>query len=483
MNKNNILKLQAVLNEIKIRNIEPLLTYNSGKIKHQKQLNFHKSTKRNRWVFGGNRTGKTECGAVETIWLSLAMHPFKTNKRKTECWVVSLSTRVQKEVAQAKILKYLPKNSIVEIIMSEGRKTSPENGIIECIIVKNSYGNLSKIWFKSCEEGRDKFQGASLDFVWFDEEPPEDIYNECKMRILDKNGELFGTMTPLKGLTFIYNEIYLNKHNDPEIFYEFISWEDNPFLNKNEIKRLSLTMSRDEIESRKFGRFSLIDAGLIYSEFDENIHVVQPFSIPAEWQDYLSIDPGLSNPLSCHWYARDFDGNVFVIAEHYESGKSIEYHSSQIIEISNKLNWKRLPNGNIEALIDSAANQKTLASSKSVADLFYDYGISVNTNVNKDVLSGISMVKTYLKNIENETKIFIFSSCKNLIREIKSYRWNGSDSPIKKDDHALDELRYYIMHIQKDNFTTRKKSPMQKQKEKLITQLKRKLWLNSIKKI
>ena len=84
------------------------------------------------------------------------------------------------------------------------------------------------------------------------------------------------------------------------------------------------------------------------------------------------------------------------------------------------------------------------------------------------------MVKTYLKNISNETKLFIFSSCKNLIREIKSYRWNGSDSPIKKDDHALDELRYYIMHIQKENFTMRKKSLIQKQKEKLITQLKRK---------
>ena len=85
-----------------------------------------------------------------------------------------------------------------------------ENGIIECIILKNSFGNNSKIWFKSCEEGREKFQGSSLDFVWFDEEPPEDIYNECKMRVLDKSGEIFGTMTPLKGLTFIYNQIYHN---------------------------------------------------------------------------------------------------------------------------------------------------------------------------------------------------------------------------------------------------------------------------------
>lgn len=470
MNKEKILQLNKVNNEIIKRNIEPLKNYNTGKFIHKKQIIFHKSQKRNRWVFGGNRTGKTECGAVETIWIALGIHPYRKNKNSTNGWVVSLSNRVQKEVAQAKILKYLPKNTIQEIIMSEGKKTNPENGIIECIIVKNVFGSNSKIWFKSCEEGRDKFQGASLDFVWFDEEPPEDIYQECRMRVLDKNGEIFGTMTPLKGLTFIYNEIYLNTHNDDEVFYIFISWEDNPYLSKKEIIRLTKTMSKDEIESRKFGRFSMIDAGLIYSEFDENTHIIQPFKIPNDWQDNISIDPGLNNPLSCHWYAKDYDGNIYVIAEHYEQNKTIEYHSQKIKEISQSLNWKTTSNKMYQALIDSAANQKTLSSPKSVSDLFYENGILVNTKVNKDVLAGISKVKSYLKNISGETRLFIFSNCKNLIRELKTYRWSGNDSPIKKDDHALDELRYYIASLD----TTDKpfKTAIQKDKEKLIRNLK-----------
>lgn len=470
MKNEKIYKLNKVFNEIKRRNILPLKKYNSGKIIHKKQLEFHKSQKRNRWVFGGNRTGKTECGAIETIWLSLGIHPFRQNRYSTECWVVSLSQRVQKEVAQAKILKYLPKNCIHEIIMTSGKKGDAENGIIECIIIKNTFGNLSKIWFKSCEEGREKFQGASLDFVWFDEEPPEDIYNECKMRILDKSGEIFGTMTPLKGLTFIYNQIYLNESHDPEVFCMFMSWEDNPFLNKAEIERLSSTMNSDEIESRKFGRFSAKDTGLIYSEFDENVNVIEPFQIDPEWQDNISIDPGLSNPLSCHWYARDYDGNIYVIAEHFAENKTIEYHSSKILEISNKLGWKRAPNGMIEALIDSAANQKTLSSPKSVTDLFYTNGILVNPNVNKDVLSGISKVKTYLKNVNGKTKLYIFSCCINLIQEFKTYRWNGHDAPIKKDDHCLDELRYYIMSINSEK-KNNKKTDIQKHKERLFKQL------------
>ena len=47
-----------------------LARYNTDKI-HLKQMEFHKCSKRNRWVFGGNRTGKTECGAVETVWLEI----------------------------------------------------------------------------------------------------------------------------------------------------------------------------------------------------------------------------------------------------------------------------------------------------------------------------------------------------------------------------------------------------------------------------
>lgn len=472
MDKNKILKLKSILSEIKKRNIEPLYYYNKGQKIHKKQIEFHKSTKRNRWVFGGNRTGKTECGAIETIWLSLGIHPYRENREKTECWVVSLSRRVQKEVAQSKILKYLPKNCIQDITMTEGKKTSPDNGVIESITVKNKFGNSSKIWFKSCEEGREKFQGTSLDFVWFDEEPPEDIYRECQMRILDKQGEMFGTMTPLKGLTFIYDEIYLNSKQDDEIFYMFMSWEDNPFLNKNEIERLTSTLSNDEIESRKFGRFSSIDSGLVYTEFDVNIHVIEPFAIPADWQDILSIDPGLSNPLSCHWYARDYDGNIYVVAEHFDQNKTVEYHASKIKEISHKLNWKTANNGMIESLIDSAANQRTLASVKSVSELFYENGILVNPNVNKDVLSGISKVKSYLKNIDGKTKLFIFRNCTNLIYELKQYRWGNYDAPIKKDDHCLDELRYYIMHINSTKPPQKIKSQIQKDKERLIKNLR-----------
>lgn len=443
--------------------------YNAGKKKHKKQILFHKSLKKNRWVFGGNRSGKTECGAVETIWIARGCHPYRENKPDTVGWVVSLSTQVQRDVAQSKILGYLDKSWIVDIVMINGRKDAPELGVIDTIIIKNVFGGYSKIGFKSCDQGREKFQGASLDYVWFDEEPPYDIYKECLMRVIDRQGIVYGTMTPLKGLTWVYNDIYLNANNNPEVWHIHMEWNDNPYLNADELKLMSDTLSKEELESRRYGLFTSA-SGLVYPEFDENVNVIEPFNVPYDWYDTLSIDPGLNNPLSCHWYAVDYDGNVYVIAEHYMAGKDIEYHANMINDISNKLGWHRT-NGKLQALIDSAANQKTLSSPKSVSELFYDYDISVNTNVNKDLFSGIQRVKSYLKNANGKSRLFIFKTCVNMIREIKGYFWGNADSPIKKDDHSMDELRYYIMNkptLAKQNI---EKSIVQKNKERLYRKL------------
>ena len=216
---------------------------------------------------------------------------------------------------------------------------------------------------------------------------------------------------------------------------------------------------------------------MVYSEFDENVHVIEPFDVPVEWQDNISIDPGLHNPLSAHFYAVDYDGNVYVVAEHYQAQKTVEYHAEKIKEIARKLNWKTDSKGFLRAIIDSAARQKTLASEKNVVELFYENGILVNPQVDKDMFAGISTVKSYLKTADGGTRLFIFKNCVNLIREIKNYWWGDGDLPIKKDDHALDELRYYLMTkpLNKEKVT---KTEIQKDKERMARKLKYKTMWN-----
>lgn len=476
MDREDILSAVARIDrELERRRLSNRLTfYNSGRKKHKKQLAFHRCKKRNRWVFGGNRSGKTECGAVETVWIARGIHPYRKNKADTFGWVVSLSQQVQRDVAQSKILYYLPKSWIADIVMLSGRKDSPASGIIDQIKVKNVFGGISTIGFKSCDQGREKFQGASLDYVWFDEEPPKDIYEECLMRVMDRQGDVFGTMTPLKGRTFIYNEIYLNRGHNPEVWYEFMNWEDNPFLSKKEIKLLEGALESSTLDSRKYGKFS-DGYGLVYPEFDESVHVIEPFSVPAEWQEIISIDPGLNNPLSAHWYCVDWDGNVYAVAEHYAAGRDVDYHAQRIMEISRALGWKADSRGRVRALIDSAANQRTLASSKSVAELFCERGILVDTHVDKDVFAGISRVKSYLARGNGTPDLYIFKNCQNMISEFKGYSWGSGDMPVKRDDHSMDELRYFIMTRPRPAHRADEKGPVARDKERRIRRLTKKI--------
>ena len=464
--KELILRIKQIDDEIKRRKkFNKLETYNKDKV-HLKQLEFHKCDKRVRFVFGGNRSGKTECGAVEAVWFARGIHPYKQNRPNVFGWVVSVSYDVSRDVVQSKILSYIKPEWIVDIVMLSGRKGDPEYGIVDHIIIKNVFGGVSKIGFKSMEQGRERFQGASLDFVWFDEEPEKSVYDECIMRLLDKKGYVWCTMTPLKGLTWVHDEIYLNPTGRDDIWYTFMEWNDNPYLDKGEIERYENTLSKDELESRKFGKFKA-NSGLVYSEFDESIHVIEPFDVPREWYDNISIDPGLHNPLSAHFYAVDFDGVIYVIEEHFEAEKDVAYHSTRLNEIATRLNWQRDSKGRLSALIDSAADQKTLASYKSVSDLFYENGILVNTKVDKDMWSGIARVRQLFA--ERPRRIVIFNTCVNLIRELKTYRWGDGDRPEKADDHALDELRYYVMSKPHASVDVKREETMQaRYKNRLI---------------
>ena len=467
------MKLRAVEAELARRRAsDKLARYNTGRKKHKKQLAFHKCKKRNRWVFGGNRSGKTECGAVEAVWMARGCHPYRRNRKDVFGWVVSPTMQVQRDVAQKKILSYLRSDQIADIVMVSGRKDNPAAGIVDQIVVKNVLGGTSVIGFKSCDQGRERFQGSSLDFVWFDEEPPKDIYEECLMRVIDRRGDIFGTMTPLKGLTFVYEEIYMNRGNDPEIWYEFMEWADNPFLSKKEIAALTASMDETTLQSRRYGRFASRE-GLVYPEFDESVHVIEPFAVPPEWQAGIAIDPGLKNPLSAHWYAVDWDGNVYVVAEHYAAGKDIDFHAAAIRTTCDKLGWKRDGSGRVEALIDSAAGQRTLAASKSVAELFYERGIYADTRVEKDVFAGVEQVKSYLRRENGAPDLYIFSCCVHMIREFKSYFWGAGDSPVKRDDHAMDELRYFLMSRPRRAVREEAPNAVLKDKERRIRALMR----------
>lgn len=68
-----------------------------------------------------------------------------------------------------------------------------------------------------------------------------------------------------------------------------MEWADNPFLDSEVIASFTSSMSAEELESRRFGKFS-VGKGLVYPDFDPAVHIIEPFDIPYEWFDNMSID-------------------------------------------------------------------------------------------------------------------------------------------------------------------------------------------------
>ena len=345
--------------------------YNTGDKVHKKQIAFHKSDKRIKAFFGGNRVGKTVAGAVEAVCHALGYSRFRKLKPSSG-WVVSLSGDVQKEVAQKEILKWLPKKEISNIIVRHGRKDDLEGSLIEKIVLKNG----KFIGFKTCEQGRESFQGASLGWVWFDEEPPLDVYQECQMRIIDQKGDIWFTMTPLKGLTWIYNLIYLNERNDPDIDYWMAEWEDNPWLNQEEIEKLVATMTDEEREARQFGRFTSL-CGFAFPELKKDIHIKPIEAVPTWYKRYVSLDYGFDS-LAVLWYWVDKYGHVRVYRALRKKNLIISDAAKEILKFTGT--------ERIEAYYapPDLWNRRQ-DTGKSAAMIFYEQGITlIKTSNNRE---------------------------------------------------------------------------------------------------
>jgi phage terminase large subunit-like protein len=360
-----------LINELDRRRREEKLRYFYAVDKpvHVKQFHWHLCGKRNAWALGGNRTGKTVAGSIKGLLYGLGETArkyieawpvdFKEAYEKlitrftghVEGWVVSLTNEVQRDVAQKEILKWLPKKEIKNIEMRQGRKDDPENGIIDFIELIN--GNI--IGFKSCDQGRAKFQGTSKHWIWFDEEPPKEIYDECMMRTMDVQGDIFGTMTPLMGLTFVYDDIYLNDtkpidKQDREIHCEQWTWNDNPFLSDDEKKRLEAALDPAELEARKSGKFLMPGAcvfdKMALSEMADKCYLGERGNL--EWVDKKKVrwEPDPQGEYEIWFHPNDTDEylNADDVAEGLEHG---DYSVAGILN-RNKLRLEAVWHGHID---------------------------------------------------------------------------------------------------------------------------------------
>jgi phage terminase large subunit-like protein len=180
-----------------------------------KQREFHNAgSYRERLFKAGNQLGKTYSGAAEAAYHLTGLYPEwwqgRRYARPVRAWAGSTGYEATRDGVQ-RLLVGEPKNrALWGTGLIPGDKLydwSQRQGVpdaLDSVIVQHASGSFSTLGFKSYDQGREKWQGETLDFVWFDEEPPMDIYMEGLTRTNAAPGGagfVYLTMTPLKGMS------------------------------------------------------------------------------------------------------------------------------------------------------------------------------------------------------------------------------------------------------------------------------------------
>jgi phage terminase large subunit-like protein len=296
------------------RRVNPLSFYTHMP---QQQL-FHDDPATSKCLFGGNRGGKTEELAEYALRKAL-------DKPKQRIWLCSETFSDSVEILQRKVWGLVPKNQI-----AYGRYDDINGFTNRKLKLKNS----SLIMFRSYDQGVESFAQDDVDLIGNDEEPPNEIYKEQRMRLIDRNGEMVISMTSTKGVTDLIADIFedcevienrysdILKENLPVIADKngmkfFMLWNtDNPHIDQARLRQEIKFMTRDEIKSRIHG-IPINLSGRIYPMFSRNIHVI-PFE-QAPLTDiclFHVLDPHDRKPWAMQWIVLHKTGTSYCVDEY-----------------------------------------------------------------------------------------------------------------------------------------------------------------------
>ena len=335
--------------------------------------------------------------------------------------------------------------------------------------------NGSKIFYMQLDESREamqKVKSMNLGSVMVDqiEEISDNVWTACvgQMRRRNASRRSFATANPnghswvwkrwirkggRKGYYCEQGAIWREDVPPPRSQAEVTPMHcDNPNLPWDYIVD-RLEQPERWVKRYVFGSWDNFE-GLVWSEFDEATHLIKPFEIPDWWHRYVVLDHGHRNPTAVLFFAVDGDGDIYIYACHYEADQWIDYHAEQI--------WRKVGNDAITRWLADPSIfhvRGGMSSDVSIAGQYEEYGIFFE-KADNDKQAGIDRVAKYLKVDEGlgKPKLFVFDkpSLDPFVDEITNYRWdnigegikNNREEPKKKDDHAMDCLRYAINHFE-----------------------------------
>lgn len=424
------------------------------------------------YYIGANRSGKSDAGAYAGAHLARFGYDYDKNRlgsdmsskiRATSGWVSAIDFPTGRDTIQPKYFDngftppgathqpFIPAREIAEWRISDQ-------------ILKLKNGSI--IGFKSADSGRTKYQGAEKDWIHFDEEHPEGIYDEAIIRVGANKLSIFTTCTLLPpegvvgGVTWIYNSIVkkwkLGTLENAEIYNASIY--DNPHIPREEIEFLETkfpqgsTQRMIRLEGQLIGG---IGGARVYSSFTPQLNV------------YPQNEINLRRPLCWVW---DFNVEPMVsLIGQYEKGcfkvfKELLLEEANIGEMCDF--FKRIhPTHRAEVWVygDASGNHRTAQTKKTsyqmILNEMKDYPAPIKMKVqekNPGVTDRVNSVNVACRGIDGIINLEIDPSCPELVDDLEQVVGDGKQGikktfnkkdPYYRRTHLSDALGYWIHYV------------------------------------
>jgi Bacteriophage terminase large (ATPase) subunit and inactivated derivatives len=189
---------------------------------------------------------------------------------------------------------------------------------IDTLIIQHGGGGdvqarESLLGFKSYDQGREKFQAETLDYVWLDEEPPLDIYTESLTRTNATGGILALTFTPLQGMSDVVKRFLIDKvagtHVTTMTIYDALHYT------AEQREAIIASYPAHERDARSKG-IPTLGSGRIFPVAEEVLKE-RSFGLPAHWPRICGMDFGWDHPTAAAWLAWDRDTDTVHVYDAY----------------------------------------------------------------------------------------------------------------------------------------------------------------------
>lgn len=275
-------------------------------------------------------------------------------------------------------------------------------------------------------------QGRTLAGVLLDEVVlmPRSFVEQALTRCSVDGAKLWFSCNPGSPQHWFYTE-WIKRHKERNALYLHFEMTDNLGLSEKTLERYQ-NMVTGVFYDRYIRGLWVLAEGLVYDFGEENI----VDDVPESGEYYISCDYGTLNPFSAGLWC--WDGKTATrIREYYYSGRE-EHRNKTDEEYYTELEKLVGELPVISVIVDPSA--------ASFIEVIKRHGkFKVRKAVN-DVLPGIATTARYLRS----GALKIHRSCKDAIREFGLYRWDEKsteDRPIKENDHAMDDTRYFAMTV------------------------------------